>query len=121
MYFRSKKTFDKYNKYKEEKGADKQCRFCDEMSPEKKYSFKYWKILHNDFPYDLLTKKHDMIVPKRHFKTEDKMTQEERDELIKIKSRVISRWEEYDSMMENFAPARSMEHYHIHLMKFRGA
>jgi hypothetical protein len=119
MDFRTQKTSEKYQKFLKKRSVGDACRFCEETLPEGKYFFRYWKVLHNNFPYDLIAEKHDILVPIRHFETEDEMTSEEREELTNIKTQILPQWEEYHSAMENFVTARTMDHYHIHLLKFK--
>jgi len=122
MDFRTKETLAKYYAFIKERksaGGTPPCRFCKEILPDEKYSFKYWKILHNNFPYDNIAELHDMLIPKRHFADETEMNADEREELIDIKVRIIPGMQAYDTMIENFKKMRSMEHYHIHLIKLK--
>ncbi len=120
MDFRTKKTREKYHAYREEQGLKKKkCDFCDENAVNKQWAFTYWKILKNIFPYDLIAEEHDLIVPKRHFKKESEMTAEERSELVYLKTHKLSKSKKYDFTWENFAHTRSVEHYHLHLLRFK--
>jgi len=116
---RTKATSDRYKAFRGKIKPGNPCRCCAETLPDKKYSFVHWKILHNNFPYDSVTKAHDMLIPKRHFETEDQMTDEERKELSEIKTHILPEWKEYHSFMENFMSGRTVPHYHIHLLTFK--
>jgi diadenosine tetraphosphate (Ap4A) HIT family hydrolase len=47
-------------------------------------NYRRWKLINNDFPYDDLFSKHEMIVPKRHFSHWYQMRPAEIWELLKI-------------------------------------
>jgi diadenosine tetraphosphate (Ap4A) HIT family hydrolase len=119
MSLRTDSTQKRYDEFKKNIGDDTLCRFCSESNPDTKTSFAHWKILHNRFPYDKITTFHDMLIPKRHFERESEMTDEERGELTKIKTDVLPKHDTYDSVMENMSGSRTMDHYHIHLLRFR--
>ncbi len=120
MNFRTKRTLEKYNRYREDfAGKKPKCDFCVENPDNKKLIFSYWKILKNIFPYDQIAEEHDLIIPKRHFRKESEMTEEERAELVHIKTHRLSRGKKYDFIWENFAHMRSVEHYHLHLLRFK--
>ena len=90
---------------------EKGCPLCEE---EGKQSFMYWKIMKNDFPYDKIAATHDMIVPLRHI-AEPEMTEEEYEELQKIKSGYID--SHYEWIMESTHQTMSIPaHYHLHLI-----
>lgn len=55
------------------------CKLCEAPSIK---DFVYWKIIRNDFPYDLIAQIHDMIVPKRHVKESD-LSKEEKKSMAK--------------------------------------
>lgn len=95
------------------------CRFCNECLPEDQYSFKYWKVLHNNFPYDMIASEHDLLIPRRHFTNEIEMDAEERAELTLIKTEILPKIKTYDTILENFMRTRSVKHYHIHLLKLK--
>ena len=79
----------------------------------------HWFIGKNDFPYDLIASKHDLLVPFRVFADADDMGNAERSELAQIKAR-LAKTKEYDTVMENIPHSRTVKgHYHLHLLKFR--
>ncbi len=63
--FRTKETEEIYRKYRENNPIDGKCVLCAIPSIR---DFKYWRIVKNDFPYDLISETHDMILPIRHVK-----------------------------------------------------
>jgi len=119
MDLRTKETRDKYHSYRENLRSNSGCRFCEEYPLEEEGPFRHWKIIPNIFPYDLIAEKHDLLVPKRHFKNENEMTPEERNELFSIKTEMLPEFSDYHSIFENFSRARSMEHYHLHLLRYK--
>lgn len=112
---RTKKTEDKYNKFR--KTADlKKCPLCD-IKPTK--VFKYWKIIKNDFPYDRIAKNHDLLVPKRH-EVENNLTKKEMKELKSIKNIYINKSKKYTYIMEVTKMNKTIpSHFHLHLIKLK--
>ncbi len=83
-------------------------------------TFKYWFITKNEYPYDQIAKRHDLIAPKRKFAASSDMTKAERDEFEKIK-KLFTKSEEYDVVMENIPHQRTIrDWHHLHLIKFKG-
>ena len=119
MHYRTAETYAKYKAYHDQADKDDSCLFCTKEPLKENYSFKYWKVLPNDFPYDAVADVHDMIVPKRHFASDFEMTPEERAEFLEIKKDILPVWGKYDSMLENFIRNRNVHHYHIHLLKYK--
>lgn len=79
--------------------------------------WKHWRLIKNDFPYDVLAKKHHILTPKRVFSEEVEMSGGERKELIRIKQELN---DSYDTVFENFIHQRSFKnHYHLHLIRYR--
>lgn len=77
-------------------------------------SFEYWKIIANDFPYDRITQKHDMLVPLRHVVGRE-LSDEERSELEKLKETYLG--ERYQSVLESLQSAMTIpSHFHVHLL-----
>ena len=106
---RSKATEDRYEKYKESKPNDGKCVLCE---AEVVKNFKFWKIIHNDFPYDLIASTHDMILPIRHVK-ETELTEEERLELLEIKADYLNI---YDAILESTPRMKTVPtHHHLHV------
>lgn len=119
MTLRKDSTQAEYDRFKKDTGKNLPCRFCGETNLDEKTPLIHWKILHNRFPYDKITTSHDMLIPKRHFEKENEMTNEEREELIKIKTNILPKEDLYDSVLENMSGSRTMDHYNIHLLRFR--
>jgi len=87
------------------------CALCHK---EALRSFKKWKILDNDFPYDLITSEHHMLVPIRHV-TELELDSDELKELSEIKTKLFE--EHYDFVMEASTKNKSIpSHFHLHLV-----
>ena len=80
-------------------------------------SWEYWRLIKNDFPYDVLAGKHHILTPKRIFAEDIDMTNGERKELSRIKAELN---DDYDSMIENFIRNRTFRtHYHLHLICYK--
>jgi len=102
---------EKYRQHKASGIMERACRLC--VATEI-MSFEHWKIIKNEFPYDLIAKAHDMIVPKRHV-NEEELTPREWEELHKIK---YSSLQTYDILMEGTRRTKSIpQHFHIHLIQ----
>lgn len=87
---------------------------------ERARTFRYWFITRNEYPYDRLAKKHDLLAPKRKFASSTDMTNLERAELERIK-KIFEKTAEYDSVMENIPHQRTIrDWYHVHLIQFKG-
>jgi diadenosine tetraphosphate (Ap4A) HIT family hydrolase len=77
--------------------------------------FAYWKIIHNDFPYDKIADIHDMIVPLRHA-NEQELSDDERTELERIKKEEYLQ-SGYEYMIESTRKKKSVPaHFHLHLI-----
>jgi hypothetical protein len=108
--FRTKKTYDAYEAHKNAGMLEQSCPLCKENSIQE---FVYWRVIPNNFPYDRIAKKHDMLVPKRHVKETD-LTQEEKEELLRIKQDSLH---EYFYIVEAHQKQKSIpEHFHLHLL-----
>lgn len=102
---------DKYKAHIAEHSSDGDCPLC---SKEAVKNFKYWKIIKNDFPYDLIAREHRMIVPLRHIH-EDALTVSEVAEFEDLKKTYIDA--EYDYMVEATTKNKSIPaHFHLHLI-----
>lgn len=81
-------------------------------------SWKYWKLIENRFPYDMIFKKHHMLIPKREVSHRVHLTISEDLEL----KRIINEFDdsdEYDAVMDNFRGRRSiLSLYHVHLVSW---
>jgi predicted nucleic acid-binding OB-fold protein len=90
---------------------DKGCVLC---TMETVIVFKYWKIVPNQFPYDKIAVKHDMIVSLRHVE-EKELTDAEKTELLELKENYLK--EHYQFFIEASQKAKSIpEHFHLHLV-----
>lgn len=79
--------------------------------------FTHWVIIKNDFPYDLLTTTHHLLIPKRTCADFEQMNKKEFAEFIKIRKEIAN---DYDCIMENFPRNRSVHtHVHFHLLEFK--
>lgn len=108
--FRTKEQTEKYQAYKAAGGLASGCRLC-EKEPIK--VFTYWKVIPNDFPYDVVASTHRMLVPLRHT-AETELTQEEADEFKTIKAGYV---QEYDYLIEATEKQKSIpQHFHLHLI-----
>jgi len=115
---RSSEMLEKYNVYREEKGADYSEKFAFNLEEENiLHAGDYWVVIPNDFPYDKVFEKHDLLVPKRVFAYASDMTKEEFDELQQLK---LDLDEDYDSILENLYETRSVhKHFHLQLCMWK--
>lgn len=82
-------------------------------------SFEYWHIISNLYPYDMIAKEHDMLVPKRVFSKLSDCTRLEWEEYKTILN-VLETEGYYDAVLENFSRGRSiLRHLHIHLIVWK--
>ncbi len=89
------------------------CYIC-RAEPLKTY--RYWKIIDNQFPYDEIATTTHMIVPLRHVR-EDQLRAEELQEYSAVKADLHA---EYDLILENTYKQKSIPgHYHLHLLKLK--
>lgn len=63
MGFRTDETEATYQELLKSGAIERQCPLCER---EPLHAFRYWKVIENHFPYDKITKLHEMIVPYRH-------------------------------------------------------
>lgn len=112
---RTEEMNKKYKIYRSEQGPDYSEKFSFDLSQENIiHEGKYWVVIPNDFPYDQIFQKHDLLIPKRIFPFASDMTQEEFDELQRLK---IDLDTHYDAVLENLYEGRSV-HKHFHLQLF---
>jgi hypothetical protein len=118
---RSDEVSKKYLSFLAAKGnGGAACVLCIKEAERDNNAFTYWSIVKNDFPYDLIAERHDLLVSKRCFGEESGMSEQERDELVRIKNDILPGRDEYDIILENFPKGRSVPtHYHLHLIKCR--
>lgn len=89
------------------------CPMCENVATKE---YVYWKIQTNDFPYDFVAKKHDLLTLKRHEGDPNKLTQNEIEEYHEI---VRLAGKEYDSITLNLGKTRSIpNHLHYHLLEY---
>ncbi len=112
--FRSEEITLAYKDHKEKNDvtSDSICPLCEKASI---IEFESWRIVKNNFPYDLIASVHDMIVPKQHVK-EEGLTLEMYQELVSIKNTYLN--ENYTHIIEALPKIKSIpEHFHLHLIK----
>ncbi len=79
------------------------------------HTYKLWKIVPNDFPYDKIAARHDMVIPLRHT---SEINEEERLELEEIKKTFIN--DNYRYILEATHRTKSIpSHYHLHLIELK--
>ena len=111
---RKPETQDKYDKHKMTEAFMQKCVLCHASSLQ---DFRFWKIIKNDFPYDVITDVHHMLVPVRH-SIEPDLTDEEREEFREIKNSYLEM--HYGGMYENMHGGQTIPaHMHIHLFVFK--
>lgn len=89
------------------------CFMCDYNAP---IIADCWKIIPNQFPYDAIAEKHDMLVLASHGNTLG-FTEEES---LKIMKDFLFKIQGYDAIIENAPANRSVPgHYHLHLIKYK--
>jgi len=107
---RSEEGNRKYRKYLETGVLEQGCPLCTKLASQ---TFTYWKIIPNDFPYDLIAKEHDMIVPLHHVR-EEELTIDELREYAEIKENQLRK---YDYIVEPIEGTKSIpKHHHLHLI-----
>lgn len=95
------------------------CSLCKESEQEEYtiWQWKYWKIMHNKFPY-LWLKKHIMAVPHEHITNSHEVSQEAYAELHEVHTFIkdFFRDDDYFSLTRESLTGRSLEHLHIHFI-----
>ena len=108
---RSPQTEELYQKLKEER-IKLGCALCRLEAIE---TYTYWKIIPNEFPYDSIAKRHDMLVPLRHTA---ELNEEERKEYHVIRNSYVE--DNYRYIMEAVNRRKSIpDHYHLHLIELK--
>lgn len=111
---RTIKTKEEYDKFQAEGNLKNGCKLCDKNEDDLIQEFKYWKIIKNKFPWDLISKLNHLMIPKRHT-IYGELNEEEKKEQDFIKSDYIEG--RYDIIAEALPHAMSIpEHYHSHLI-----
>lgn len=100
--------------YQEDKAANKTIRLIDEPAIFKG-GRKYFKIIENRYPYDLVFETHHMIVCKREGAKPSNFTVEEKRELEAI---MFAYAHQYSCVIENFAARSVVDIWHVHLGKY---
>jgi hypothetical protein len=109
--FRSPEVQKIYLENLNSRTPDSPCALCL-MTPIK--TFKYWKIVVNDFPYDLITPVHHMAIPLRHT-IEVEFTEDELTELKQLKRGYLN--DQYEFLLEGTDRTKSIPaHFHLHLL-----
>jgi hypothetical protein len=109
--FRSESVRLQYEEERRINASNPTCVICDREALQ---SFTYWKIITNEFPYDLIASTHHMLVPMRHV-TEVELSDSEKEELVSIKHGLLD--PQYDFIIETVSKKKSIpEHFHLHLV-----
>lgn len=96
--------------------ALKNGRTANFVAEEPIEEFDFWKIIHNNFPYDAISRKHHMLVPKRKVGSDTDLTIGELNEFTRIKKQIADK---YDIFLENSDHDKSVrEHWHLHLIQW---
>lgn len=99
------------------------CLFCDEEKMKldnRVESYKYWYIIHNEFPYNEKFKVSDMMVCKRHVQHLSELTIKEAREAFELLDE-IKRSGRYNQQTLNSDNKQSQPlHLHWHLLTFYG-
>jgi diadenosine tetraphosphate (Ap4A) HIT family hydrolase len=89
------------------------CYICTAKAQK---TYEGWRIIRNEYPYDEIATRNDMLVPLRHT-TENDLTEKELREFTKIKEDVNDK---YDMIIENTHKRKSIPgHFHLHLIQLR--
>ncbi len=108
---RTPETEAAYTAHKKAGGLTHGCVLCKSDSVKE---FTSWRIIENQYPYDLVAKVHHMILPKRHVPLEE-VSPEEWQEYQDIKASYIQ--DTYEFFIEPSTARRSIpEHWHLHLL-----
>ncbi len=80
--------------------------------------FEHWRIINNDYPYDVGYKRcHMLLVKRAGVGSWNELNTYELSELDRIKQEYL--YSEYDQIIENCPSRRSVPHiFHIHLVNF---
>lgn len=98
-------------RYQREKTGVRACPFC---KPEKILAeWKYWILLENDYPYDAVSVKHDLLVLKEHKSEVDRNAWIEFDQSKYALT-------DYHCIIENLPQRQSVPgHFHYHLLRYK--
>lgn len=80
--------------------------------------FEHWRIINNDFPYDVGYKRcHLLVIKRAECASWHDLHDDEIAELNKLKREYL--YDEYDQIIENCPSRRSVPHlFHMHLVNF---
>lgn len=107
---RTEKTALAYQKWGSDNLSFEGCVLCQKPTIK---DFTHWRLVPNDFPYDKIADKHDLLITKAH-KTEAGLTSEEREELIHLKQTELN--DTYEYILEPLLSLKSIpDHFHLHL------
>ncbi len=107
---RTAKTNTDYTKWRNTNTSSDGCVLCQKISLRE---FTHWRLIANDFPYDRIVDKHDMLVTKIH-KTEAELSKEEQIELFNLKQHELN--DTYEYIIEPLLSIKSIpDHFHLHL------
>ena len=110
-YLRSNKVYNLYKKNKR--------KSLEHLSVVKK--FKYWTIVKNEFPYDTVATRHDLLIPKREIQDIFRISLVEQQELKEIWKQ-LKRSHKYDFLLVPLPWSqtfRSKIHFHLLKTKIR--
>lgn len=111
---RKPETQEKYDMHKAVGALERGCVLCNEFALQ---TFQFWRIVKNDFPYDVIANIHHMLIPIRHV-VESELTDEERKEFNEIKNSYLAM--HYDGIYENMPKGKTIPtHMHLHLFVFK--
>lgn len=81
-------------------------------------TWEHWRLIENNFPYGVLYKEHQMLLPKRAGVAERfDLNDAEKQEFEQILKNFV--YPEYDVWFENCPKRRSMNHiYHVHVASY---
>jgi len=110
---RTEETEKMYQKFL--KGSKQGCPFCLKDLLLKEY--RYWVVVDNKFPYDLISSKHHLLATKRHIAKMRDLNKEELKEYYKI---VDSICQGYSYIARNTPKLMTVPaHLHLHLIKLK--
>ena len=112
---RTRKTYQKYMKFKAKGNLADGCNLCNETKSIKE--FKYWRIINNIFPWDRIAKINHMIVSKRHA-THKELNTAEKKELEAVKYGYIEK--NYEIIVDVVNRNKTIPgHFHTHLITLK--
>ena len=90
------------------------CPLCRKKSIKE---FAYWRVVENDYPYDRIAKRHDMLIPKRHVR-EEGLSEEEWKDLFRVKTEYVH--PNYNFILQaTYTQQTIPDHFHLHLLVIR--